>query len=166
MDVDERPVPGEAPGDYVLRVALDKAQAVARDGNPRRLVLGSDTAVVADGEVLGKPLDAADARRMLGLLGGRSHRVLTAVALVGGGRAGTALNESTVTFRALAPAEIEGYVATGEPLDKAGAYAIQGRAAIFVSRLEGSYSGVMGLPLFETATLLSEFGYDLAGRAA
>ena len=166
VDVDERQQPGEAPADYVVRIALAKARAAAEAGPDGRLVLGSDTAVVADGEVMGKPADAADARRMLGLLSGRSHDVLTAVAVVADGRAGTALSESTVTFRTLHQPEIDAYVATGEPMDKAGAYAIQGRAAVFVSRLEGSYSGVMGLPLYETAGLLSEFGYELAGRDA
>jgi septum formation protein len=121
-------------------------------------MLGADTEVALDGAVFGKPADAADAARMLALLSGRTHEVLSAVAARSEGGVDVALSTSTVTFRPLARDEIERYVATGEPFDKAGAYAIQGRAAGFVSRLEGSYSGVVGLPLFETASLLARVG--------
>lgn len=161
VHVDERQHAGEAPERYVLRVALEKARAGWRMLEPqaRRPVLGADTAVVIDGEVLGKPRDRAHGLAMLARLSGRSHQVLTGVAVVGeGGRELSRLNVSTVTFRELSAAEREAYWATGEPADKAGAYAVQGRAAVFISRLEGSYSGVMGLPLYETAELLRDFG--------
>ncbi|MFA7095244.1 MAG: Maf family protein [Gammaproteobacteria bacterium] len=160
VDLDERQHVGEAPEMYVLRVALEKARAGWRMLEPqaRRPVLGADTAVVIDGEVLGKPRDRAHGLAMLARLSGCSHQVLTGVAVVGeGGRELSRLNVSTVTFRELSAAEREAYWATGEPVDKAGAYAVQGRAAVFISRLEGSYSGVMGLPLYETAELLRDF---------
>jgi len=121
-------------------------------------VLGADTEVVLDGAVFGKPRDAADAVRMLSLLSGHRHEVLTGIALKHGDDIAFALSTSHVTFRALAAEEIARYVATGEALDKAGAYAIQGRAGAFISRLDGSYSGVMGLPLFETASVLASAG--------
>ena len=160
--VDEAVRGREAPATYVRRLALAKAHAGARAmaarGLPPRTVLGADTTVCVGREILGKPGDAADppreAARMLRLLSGRMHRVLTAVAVVDGGRERVALSDSRVTFKSLSRAEIAAYVATGEPFDKAGAYAIQGGAAAFVRRLSGSYSGVMGLPLFETAALL------------
>lgn len=146
-DVDEALHPGEAPEAYVRRLAAAKARHVAAS-HPGRLVLGADTTVVVDGEVLGKPLDAADAARMLGQLSGRSHLVLTGVCLIG--PAGETRIESAVTtveFRPLEDAEIAGYVDSGEPMDKAGAYAIQGGAAGFVTRLDGEYSNVVGLPV-------------------
>ena len=146
-DVDEALHPGEAPEAYVRRLAAAKARHVAAS-HPGRLVLGADTTVVVDGEVLGKPLDAADAARMLGQLSGRSHLVLTGVCLIG--PAGETQIESaatTVEFRPLEDAEIAGYVDSGEPMDKAGAYAIQGGAAGFVTRLDGEYSNVVGLPV-------------------
>lgn len=160
VDVDETREPGEAPRDYVLRLARAKAQAawdrLARDA--QRAVLAADTAVVLDDEILGKPRDCADALRMLEQLSGRTHRVLTAIALRD--RAGLAadLNESRVTFRRVTRAEAERYWETGEAADKAGAYAVQGRGAVFIERIEGSYSGVMGLPLYETALLLNAAG--------
>ena len=124
----------------------------------RRLpVLGADTCVVADGRIMGKPRDRTHALEMLRLLSGSTHEVLTAVALAGDHEA-LRLNASRVTFRSLSRAECAAYWNTGEPADKAGAYAIQGLAALFVSHLDGSYSGVMGLPLYETAELLREFG--------
>lgn len=160
--VDERRRPGEAPEVYVLRLALDKARAgrallSSSDAIP---VLGADTVVVIDGEVLGKPRDQVDATAMLARLSGRTHHVYTAVALVNREREATRLSVSAVTFRTLEAAEMDEYWCTGEPADKAGAYAIQGRAAVFISRLEGSYSGVMGLPLFETAELLRAANID------
>jgi septum formation protein len=159
VEVDERRLPDEGPADYVRRVAVAKARAGdAALGLPGARVLAADTAVILDGAVLGKPRDADDARRMLGALSGREHRVLSAVALAAHGGCRTALSESRVWMRATTTTERAAYAATGEPLDKAGGYAIQGRAAVFVERLEGSYSGVMGLPLFETARLLEEAG--------
>ncbi len=161
VDLDESPAPGEAPEAYVRRVALDKARAalmlLARvDGS---LILAADTAVVVGTRVLGKPRDAGDAAAMLRRLAGREHRVLSGVALIGPGPVErSAVSESRVRMRPIAEAEIAAYWATGEPVDKAGGYAIQGRAAVFVEALSGSYSGVMGLPLFETAALLAAAG--------
>jgi septum formation protein len=160
--VDETVHRREAPAAYVKRLAQAKAvagaRAVAARGLPVRPVLGADTTVCVGREILGKPADApdppAEAVRMLRLLSGRSHRVLTAVALCAGGRVKVVLSDSRVQFRRLTRAEIAAYVATGEAYDKAGAYGIQGYAAAFVSHLSGSYTGVMGLPLFETAALL------------
>ncbi len=154
VTVDEARHAGETPELYVLRLALDKARAgrerTAADPRP---VLGADTAVVIGGEVLGKPRDEQEGVAMLRRLSGRTHHVYTGVALVGDDEA-TRLSVSAVSFRALTLGECQWYWHTGEPADKAGAYAIQGRGAVFISRLEGSYSGVMGLPLFETAELL------------
>jgi septum formation protein len=152
----------EAPARYVKRLALAKAKAgvcaAAARGLPAHPVLGADTTVCIGAAILGKPADEPDplaaARRMLKLLSGRTHRVLTAVALADARGVRVALSASHVSFRALTRAEIEAYVATGEPLDKAGGYAVQGGAAAFVRHLSGSYSGVMGLPLFETAMLV------------
>ena len=162
VDVDETPRTGESPDEYVLRVTRDKAQAAVDSVRKRRLamrpVLAADTTVVCDDVILGKPADAADATRMLGLLAGRSHRVLTAVAIADGDAVATRMSESQVWFRALDEGEIRRYVATGESVDKAGAYAVQGRAAAFITRIEGSYSGIMGLPLAETAELLRSQG--------
>ena len=162
IDVDETPRTGESPDEYVLRVTRDKAQAAVDSVRKRRLamrpVLAADTTVVCDDVILGKPADAADATRMLGLLAGRSHRVLTAVAIADGDAVATRMSESQVWFRALDEGEIRRYVATGESVDKAGAYAVQGRAAAFITRIEGSYSGIMGLPLAETAELLRSHG--------
>jgi len=162
FSVDESVRGREAPAAYVKRLALAKARAgraaMRAHGLPARPVLGADTTVCVGREILGKPADAgdpaADAVRMLKLLSGRTHRVLTAVALVSGRREWLALSDSRVTFRTLSRSEIAAYVASREPLDKAGGYAIQGGAAAFASHLAGSYSGVMGLPLFETAQLL------------
>ena len=162
-DIDETPVAGEAAEVYVVRMALEKARAVrARLGDAGALVLGSDTAVVIDDEILGKPRDRADGLAMLARLSGRVHHVYTAVASVGpAGREASRLSVSSVTWRSVSEAERVAYWATGEPRDKAGGYAIQGKAAVFVSRLEGSFSGVMGLPLFETAALLERGGVEL-----
>ena len=160
VDIDETPRPGEAPEALASRLAAAKAAAAARDA-PQRLVLAADTVVALEERVLGKPADAADARRMLHALSGRRHQVHTAVAVRRGAEAGMRLSSSEVDFRALSAGEIDAYVATGEPLDKAGAYGIQGLAAIFVARLSGSHSGVVGLPLCETAELLGRFGVHL-----
>lgn len=161
-DVDETPHAQETADDYVLRVASDKARAAARIVAARRIiarpVLAADTTVVCDDEILGKPADADDAARMLGLLAGRTHRVLTAVAVAAEDRLETRVSESQVRFRGLDAAEIRRYVATGEPYDKAGGYAVQGQAAAFITRIDGSYSGIMGLPLAETAELLRSYG--------
>lgn len=168
-DVDETPLPGEAPGDFVLRIAQAKAEAgwlrITERRLPRLLhrlpLLAADTAVVLDGVILGKPGGAEPAVRMLRSLAGRTHQVLTAVAVVYDDQMELRLSASNVTFAPMGEHEIRHYVASGEPLDKAGAYAIQGRAAAFVTRLEGSYSGVMGLPLYETAELLRHFGCEV-----
>ncbi len=156
--VDESVRPGETPADYVGRLALAKAQAVLGQRRLELPVLGADTTVVVDGRMLGKPRDAAQARDMLRRLAARAHEVYSAVALVTPQRQASAVNGSKVWFGALADSDIDAYWRSGEPRDKAGGYAIQGLAAAFVTRLEGSYSGVMGLPLHETAALLQDFG--------
>lgn len=159
VDIDESRRKGEAPDDYVCRLALEKARRGwnALGEEVRAPVLGADTAVVIDGEILGKPADARSAGNMLARLSGHTHEVLTAVTLANE-KQRTRLSRSLVTMRTLSRSEREAYCATGEPLDKAGAYAIQGHGAAIVQRLEGSYSGVMGLPLYETAELLSKAG--------
>lgn len=159
-NIDETPAAGEPALDYVRRVAREKAGAglVQVAAVPGALVLGADTEVVLDGRVFGKPADAADAARMLRVLSGRTHQVISAVAVVGAGREAEAVSVSEVTFADLDEAGIAAYVASGEPFGKAGAYAIQGRGAGLVAHLSGSYSGVMGLPLFETLRLLRGFG--------
>ncbi|HEY0722100.1 MAG TPA: Maf family protein [Gammaproteobacteria bacterium] len=156
VEVPELALPGEAPEVFALRLALAKARAGrAAAGSDPRPVLGADTVVVAAGEILGKPHDRADFLRMMRLLAGHTHQVMTAVARVDAdGCEASRLSVSHVTFRPLRDEEIEAYWACGEPADKAGGYAIQGRAAMFIAHVEGSYSGVMGLPLFETAELL------------
>lgn len=160
-ELDETPLPGEDPLAYVQRVAQAKARHGWNIVAWRKLValpvLAADTALEFDGEIIGKPADADDARRILRRLSGRTHRVLTAVALGCATGIETALSISEVRFCELAGEEIEAYVASGEPFDKAGAYGIQGRAGAFVEHLSGSYTGVMGLPLFETARLLKRF---------
>ena len=162
-DIDESPLPGEAAAAYVERLAVEKAQAVcslydAGVGDPR-IVLAADTAVVLpDGVILGKPVNAADARRMLGLLSGRTHAVMTGLAAISSARAGlvSAIEITHVTFLVLTEEEIASYVAGGEPLDKAGAYAIQGYAARWIPRIEGDYFNVVGLPISRTIALLAE----------
>ena len=159
LELDEAPRPGEAPEDYARRVARDKARA-GRALLPTGCevpVLGADTLVTIDGRILGKPRDAAEAVAMLRLLSGRTHRVLSAVALIGREER-LALSTSEVSFRVIDDREARAYWASGEPADKAGSYAIQGLGALFVRELRGSYSGVMGLPLFETAELLAAEG--------
>ena len=157
--MDEVREPGQSPQDYALSTALKKARAVAAR-RPGALVLGADTDVVLDDEILGKPRDRDHAVATLQRLAGRTHQVISAVALVQDAREATCLTVTTVEFGAIKPAQAQAYWETGEPADKAGGYAIQGLAARFVRRIEGSYSGVVGLPLFETAELLAEFGVE------
>ena len=167
--VTENRLAGESPELYVKRLALEKARSGLNGlaGKTLYPVLGADTAVVVEGEVLGKPVDKSDALVMLQRLSGRSHRVLSAVAVVGRDNLGQdreamRISESLVKFRAIIEKECEAYCNTNEPMDKAGAYAIQGKAALFIERIEGSYSGVMGLPLFETGELLQIFGIEIS----
>jgi septum formation protein len=155
--IDESALAGESPRAYVQRLARTKALAVW-ERDPSLPVLAADTSVVLEGVVFGKPRDRDDALHMLAALSGRTHEVLTAVALASRSGVALRLSESSVTFRALTPAECSAYWETGEPRDKAGAYAVQGLAAVFIESLAGSYSGVMGLPLFETAQLLQAAG--------
>lgn len=162
--VDEEAQPGEGAAELVCRLASAKALAgVALRPGPPMPIVAADTSVALGAELFAKPLDEADAARILGRLSGRTHSVFTAVAVADGQRERVELSRSEVTFRTLAPQEIAAYWRTGEPADKAGAYAIQGRGAQFISHLRGSYSGVMGLPLFETARLLTQFGCELLG---
>lgn len=161
-DVDESPRPGEDPATYVERLARDKGRtARAALGRLDAPVLAADTAVVIDGWILGKPRDRADAAGMLERLSGNSHEVLTAVAVLDAEREEVVVNRTAVRFRPIRPDEIGAYWDSGEPIGKAGAYAIQGRGALFIEEIRGSYSGVMGLPLYETARLLAGFGYCL-----
>ena len=164
-DVVESARDAEPPRHYVERIARTKAtigwQRMLQRGLAPRPVLGADTEVVLDDVIFGKPKDAADAVRMLTLLSGRKHQVLTAVALCWEDKTVAEISTSAVTVREITRAELDRYVATGEPLDKAGGYAIQGRAATFVQRLEGSHSGIMGLPLYETATALAGIGFPV-----
>lgn len=164
-DVDETPHPGEDPRDYVLRLACAKAETGNMASRTRRLpvypVLAADTTVTLDGAIIGKPADREEAEATLARLAGRRHEVLTAVAMAFDDQLEVKLSASSVEFAPLDTSAIKRYVASGESHDKAGAYAIQGRAAAFVSRLEGSYSGVMGLPLCETTQLLQKFGIEV-----
>lgn len=157
-DIDERIDPGETPAGYVERVAAEKAGAVA-SRRPGCFVLGSDTAVAVDHNCLGKPVGGEQARHMLGQLSGREHEVFSSVALIlPDGSLLSRASETRVKFAPLPESWIEDYIRSGEPFDKAGAYGIQGSAGIWVSRLDGSYSGVVGLPLFETGQLLRQAG--------
>lgn len=160
--VDERPLPGERPADHVARLARSKATAV--DRRPGELVIAADTEVVLDGRVLGKPSDDADAAAMLGSLAGRSHRVLTGVHVVHGGSEAGAVETTQVWIRDLTDDEIASYIATGEPFDKAGGYGIQGAGGMFVTRIEGSDSNVVGLPLATLVRLAAEVGVTLLPR--
>ncbi|MBA3033828.1 MAG: septum formation inhibitor Maf [Gammaproteobacteria bacterium] len=169
----EDPLPGETPDVYALRVAAAKARHGAQLQQlrrlPARLVLAADTTLDVDGEIVGKPQDDAAATAILSRLAGRTHRVLTAVAVAYGRNEGfdeserieQRLSISEVRFRSLTAAEIQRYVASGEPRDKAGAYGIQGYAAMFIEEIRGSHSGIVGLPLCETALLLRESGYPV-----
>ena len=164
-DTDEISLADELPEDYVQRICRDKANAGWRALQFRNLplfpVLAADTSVILDGKIIGKPLDREQTGDILRTLSGRQHQVLTAVTVIFDKRIETRLSVSNVTFSPLGEERIRRYILTNEPLDKAGAYAIQGCAAAFIQHLEGSYSGVMGLPLFETAELLQIFGYPV-----
>ncbi len=164
-DVDESSLPGESPHDYVLRVSHAKAEVGWQRVQQRRLphfpVLAADTAVVLNDRIMGKPANRDEAMEMLLALSGKRHEVLTAVAVANAGRIEQKLSATIVQFGKLTDHAVRRYAMTGEPLDKAGAYAIQGHAAAFIEKIEGSYSGVMGLPLYETAELLAGFGIDI-----
>lgn len=164
-DVVETPRKDELALDYIKRIARTKAAVgwhqMGRRGLAPKPVLAADTEVVLEGTVFGKPKDAADAVEMLRRLSGTTHDVSTGVAIRWNTQIMLAVSSSRVTFRALDNDEVDRYVATGEPFDKAGAYAIQGRGATFISHLDGSYSGVMGLPLFETAEMLTKLGFQV-----
>jgi septum formation protein len=162
-DVDETPHANEAPAEYVQRVCRAKVKAARDSLHYRRLplypVLGADTTVVLDNQIIGKPRDHSEAAATLRLLSGRKHQVLTAVAVTSGERTELRLSSTEVTFATLSKERIRRYLLSSEPHDKAGAYGIQGLAGAFVQRIEGSYSGVMGLPLYETTEILHSFGY-------
>ena len=158
VDIEERQQPGESADIMVVRLAVEKAGAVATE--PGTVVLGADTAVVLDGEVFGKPACQADALRMLARLSGRRHQVMTGVAMRAGGRTASALSVTEVTFRDIGPDEALDYWQSGEPCGKAGAYAIQGLGGAFVKSIAGSYTGVVGLPIYETAELLRAAGIE------
>jgi len=164
-DIDESPLPEETAHAYVQRIVKLKAETASRVMRQRRLpprpVLTADTTVTLDGHILGKPVDKADAMRMLTQLSGESHQVLTAIAVALDQEIRQVLTTSFVTFAKLSEDEIRRYIETGEPLDKAGGYAVQGIAGKFIAKLSGSYSGVMGLPLYETATLLRQCGVQI-----
>jgi len=160
-DVDETPLPDESPGAYVLRIAREKVAMAVRQiayrALPQKPVLAADTTVVFDGQIVGKPDDVEHAARILRALSGREHQVLTAVGVALKEQVEIQISVSSVWFRDLTDVDIRRYCASGEPFDKAGAYAIQGRAGAFVTRIAGSYSGIMGLPLAETTELLQKF---------
>ena len=162
VDVDETQLADETPAEMVLRLSVAKARAAEIDAGG--IALGSDTAVVVDGEVLGKPRDREDGLHMLERLSGRVHLVLTGVALCGQQHTATSLSETNVHFREIGQDEALAYWQSGEPHDKAGAYAIQGLGGVFVERIEGSYSGVVGLPVFETSELLRAAGIDVLAK--
>ena len=159
-DIDETPRPGETAEALAERLARGKADAIA-PGRPDAIVIGSDTVVALGDRLYGKPVDDADADRMLASLSGQTHRVVSGVAIAVNGQTVSCTATSHVTLRTLTDAERAAYIASGEPTGKAGAYAIQGLGAVFIARLDGSYSSVMGLPLFETARLLKAAGVDL-----
>ena len=158
-DVDETPLQGEAPVPYVGRLAVAKAEAVPADAET--LVIAADTTVEIDGDILAKPADVAEARAMLRRLSGRTHQVHTGVALRRGGQTLTEVVTADVTFVALTDAQVDWYVATGEPMDKAGAYAVQGIGGVFVEKIDGSVSNVIGLPLHTVVRLADELGVSL-----
>lgn len=164
VDIDESTQPGESPDLYVRRVASQKARALWErlQESVRLPVLAADTSVALDDQILGKPQDEEDEVRMLGRLSGRTHRVYTAITLQDAEHCRTKVNVSEVTFRRLSESEMRAYWRTGEPADKAGGYAVQGLAALFIERISGSFSGIMGLPLFETGELLESIGWSMA----
>ncbi|MEZ5525183.1 MAG: Maf family protein [Pseudomonadales bacterium] len=167
VEVDETHFQGETPADYVRRLALLKARSglEALSAVTDAVVLGGDTTVVCEGQVFGKPVDRADALRMLGMLSGKTHQVYSAVSLVSRADEAVRLTVTDVTFHALSLRQQQSYWETGEPQGKAGAYAIQGYGAVFVERIQGSYTGVVGLPLAETAELLERFGVAFWARS-
>ena len=165
-NVDESVEPGLSPADMVEALSLRKAKAAAENFGPDDLIIAADTVVALDTDVLGKPRDEDDAFAMLSALSGREHRVYTGVTVLRGDKAVTQHEVTAVTFRALSSDEIWGYIATGEPLDKAGAYGIQSVGALLVSGIRGDYSNVMGLPVFRLGRILSDFGLDLLQRSA
>ena len=160
-DVDESVEPGLHPSDIVEKLSFCKAQAAMEKAGPDDLIIAADTVVTLDGVVLGKPKGEADAFAMLSSLSGREHHVYTGVTVLQGDRAVTEHEETAVVFRALEPGEIRGYIATGEPMDKAGAYGIQGLGALLVSGIKGDYCNVVGLPVFRLGGILKRFGIDL-----
>jgi septum formation protein len=164
-DVDETPRPAESPGDYVTRIAANKAMTGWTRALERRLprlpVLGADTTVTLGGEIIGKPANADDALKVLRKLSGQEHEVFSAVAVAMNDNVTTKLSRSRVRFAELSDSMIQDYVDTGESMDKAGAYGVQGKAATFIAEINGSYSGIMGLPLFETAQLLKQVGFPI-----
>lgn len=164
VNVEETPLPGEPPEAFARRMAIEKARAGWKAQGSGLPVLGADTVVTMDGAILGKPADREEAVHMLGRLSGSTHRVYSAVALKHGEREAVKLSQTRVRFRTLAAREISHYWDSGEPVDKAGAYGIQGLGALFVEHLEGSYTGVVGLPLYETGQLLEAFGVAHGGR--
>lgn len=160
-NVEESVEEGLSPARIVEELSQRKAQAAAKKAGPKDIIIAADTVVALDGAVLGKPRSEEDAFAMLSALSGREHHVYTGVTVLQGERAVTEHEETAVQFRELAPEEIRGYIATGEPMDKAGAYGAQGKAALFVSRIEGDYFNVMGLPLYLLGGMLSDFGVNL-----
>ena len=160
-DVDERLLPGLSAGEQVMRLSRRKAEAVAAGQPQEAVILSADTVVVLDGAILGKPADAAEAKEMLSALSGRSHLVLTGVTVRRGENEQTHCEETEVRFRPLSETEIDAYIATGEPMDKAGAYGIQGYASVFVEKIVGDYFNVVGLPLCASAQMLRRAGIPL-----
>ncbi|MBO0727547.1 MAG: septum formation inhibitor Maf [Blastocatellia bacterium] len=162
--VDETITSDESPRDYVVRLSREKARTVIHSSVGDELALGADTTVVINGQIIGKPADAGEAGRMLRALSGQWHEVLTGVALARADKIISAVSSTRVKFAELSDAEIKWYISTGEPMDKAGAYAIQGHASLFVERIEGSYSNVVGLPMQLTYQLARKMGVDLIGK--
>lgn len=162
-DIDEHMDPSLPPEQEVARVSAEKARAVAKDCAEEDIIISADTIVVIDGQILGKPKSEADAIRMLNLLSGRRHEVMTGLTVLSGGQSQTQVVRTGIEFRRLTDREIDAYVATGEPMDKAGAYGIQGRASIFVSHLDGDYFCVMGLPVCTLTQMLRERGITVLG---
>lgn len=164
-NIDEEAYNGLPPQELVKTLSREKALHIARDEDPDTVVIGSDTVVVLDGVILGKPADEADAARMLSALSGRSHEVCTGVTVVQGDRVLSHAEVTEVSFRPLTAEEINAYIRTGEPMDKAGAYGIQGLAALFVEGIRGDYANVVGLPVHRLGRMLAEFGVDCLAMA-
>jgi septum formation protein len=154
-DIDESELPGEAPDDYVQRLAREKAELIAKQ-HPGRMVLGADTTVVIDGQIIGKPVDELDARRMIRMLAGNWHEVLTGVAVVMDGDASFGLQSTSVKFAEMSDSEVEFLVRNGDPLDKAGGYAVQAQAALFIEGIRGDYWNVVGLPISLVYRIIAE----------